>query len=283
MALKPLVYVVDAFAEQPFAGNPAAICLLEQPAGTDWMQAVAAEMNLSETAFLCPTAGRWALRWFTPTVEVDLCGHATLAAAHVLWELGRSDPGQPLEFQTKSGLLSVVRQGDGMWMDFPALPVTAATPPADVAQVLGAEPVWIGSNGMDLFVELADEAVVRTVCPDFVRLARYAFRGVIVTAPGSAGCDFVSRFFAPASGIPEDPVTGSAHCGLGPYWADRIGRSDLVGFQASTRGGIVRVRVRGDRVLLGGQALTVLRGHLCLPPTVNDGSWQVVGWSPPPP
>ena len=272
MAYKQPVYVVDAFAERPFVGNPAAICPLNAPASRAWMQFVAAEMNLSETAFAYCSDGRWYLRWFTPTVEVDLCGHATLAAAHVLCESGRSDLGQPLAFQTRSGTLTVVPGGYGYEMDFPALPVVPVLPPPGFSEAIGGVPDWTGTNGMDLFAEVADEATVRCLKPDFSKLARYAVRGVIVTARATE-YDFVSRFFAPASGIPEDPVTGSAHCALGPYWAHRLGQNDLIGFQASARGGQVRVSVRGDRVVLGGNAVTVLRGELELPGDASDGSW----------
>ena len=267
--MKQPVYVVDAFAERPFAGNPAAVCPLAGPATAAWMQQVAAEMNLAETAFLHPSDGGWSLRWFTPTVEVDLCGHATLAAAHTLWESGRAAIEKPLVFHTRSGALQVRRDGAGYQMDFPALPVTHSPPPRELSQTLDAMPVWVGTNAMDLFVELADEAAVRSLRPDITGLARYPVRGVIVTAR-AAETDFVSRFFAPACGIPEDPVTGSAHCALGPYWASRLARADLVGFQASARGGRVRVSVRGNRVVLGGTAVTVLRGELDVPIDLAD-------------
>ncbi|MEY4177239.1 MAG: hypothetical protein RLY70_813 [Planctomycetota bacterium] len=266
---KQPIYVVDAFTERPFAGNPAAVCPLAGPVTAAWMQQVAAEMNLAETAFLHQSNGQWNLRWFTPTVEVDLCGHATLAAAHTLWESGRAAIEQPLVFQTRSGALQVARDGAGYQMDFPALPVTQAPPPGELSQALDAIPVWVGTNGMDMFVELANEAAVRSLQPDMARLSRYPVRGVIVTAR-AAEADFVSRFFAPACGIPEDPVTGSAHCALGPYWASVLGRTDLVGFQASRRGGRVRVSVRGDRVILGGNAVTVLRGELDVPVDLSD-------------
>jgi PhzF family phenazine biosynthesis protein len=266
------IYVVDAFAERPFAGNPAAVCPLTGPADASWMQSVAAEMNHAETAFLYPTEGAWRLRWFTPTVEVDLCGHATLAAAHVLWESGRAQLGTPLSFQTRSGVLTVASSGERYEMNFPTLPVSEIQPPADFAKVLGAAPVWVGRNDMDLFAELSNEATVRFLKPDLSRLAGYPVRGVIVTAP-AAEFDFVSRFFAPASGVPEDPVTGSAHCALGPYWASKLGRTTLNGFQASPRGGRVRVTVRGERVLLGGGAVTVLSGELSVPPPPSDVPW----------
>jgi PhzF family phenazine biosynthesis protein len=268
-SIKQPIYIVDAFADRPFAGNPAAVCPLAVEASPAWMQRVAAEMNLSETAFVHQRHGRWNLRWFTPTVEVDLCGHATLAAAHALWESGIAPIGEPLLFHTRSGALKVVSDEGGYQMDFPALPVVRSQHPEDLSDTLGTTPVWVGTNSMDLFVELADEDIVRSLRPDMTRIARYPVRGVIVTARAAA-TDFVSRFFAPACGIPEDPVTGSAHCALGPYWAAKLGRNDLVGFQASARGGRVKVSVRGDRVVLGGTAVTVLRGDLAVPLERND-------------
>jgi PhzF family phenazine biosynthesis protein len=261
------IYVVDAFTDEPFRGNPAAVCPLPRPADAAWMQQVAAEMNLSETAFLYRQGDAWNLRWFTPTVEVDLCGHATLASAHLLWETNRAEAGSPIRFLTRSGPLGVVRSEAGYEMDFPARPVSLThAPPAALAEALGVAPVWVGTNGMDALAELEDEASVVALRPNFARLEALPVRGLIVTALASTGqgYDFVSRFFAPASGVPEDPVTGSAHCALGPYWAERLGKADLVGYQASRRGGRVRVGVRGNRVLLGGRAVTVLRGELTL-------------------
>jgi predicted PhzF superfamily epimerase YddE/YHI9 len=263
------VFCVDAFTAEPFAGNPAAVCLLEdEAADPGWMQRVAAEMNLSETAFLRPgaEAGRYGLRWFTPAVEVELCGHATLASAHVLWTEGLAEPGVQLRFDTASGQLAARRDPDGtIWLDFPATPAAPVDPPAGLLEATGAGARWVGASRFDYLVELEDEAAVRGLVPDPGTLGRLSVRGVIVTAPAGAaagGYDFVSRFFAPGAGIDEDPVTGSAHCTLGPYWAERLGRSELTGFQASARGGLVQVRPRGDRVLLGGQAVTVLRGQL---------------------
>lgn len=264
-SLSQPIYLVDAFAERPFEGNPAAVCPLQGPVSSRWMQSIAAEMNQAETAFLYPDGDVWRLRWFTPTIEVDLCGHATLAAAHTLWESGRAVRDKPLSFSTRSGVLRVSPTSNGYEMNFPALPVRAAEAPAELAEVLAAPPIWTGENGMDSFVELADEATVRSLQPDLHRLAKLPVRGVIVTARSSR-FDFVSRFFAPASGIPEDPVTGSAHCALGPYWANKIGRTELLGYQASARGGQVRVAVRGDRVLLSGNAITLLKGELSVAP-----------------
>jgi PhzF family phenazine biosynthesis protein len=257
------IFIVDAFAERPFAGNPAAVCPLDRPADDGWMQHVAAEMNLSETAFLVPEADCYRLRWFTPAVEVDLCGHATLASAHVLWETGRLAATAAARFRTKSGLLTATRDGEDIVLDFPAVAVEPCDAPAGLVEALTVEPLAVGRNRMDLLVELPSESGVRGVRPDFGRLATVPVRGVIVTAPSEdPAYDFVSRFFAPASGVPEDPVTGSAHCALGPYWGNRFGKTDLVGRQVSRRGGVVRVGVRGDRVHLGGRAVTVLRGEL---------------------
>jgi PhzF family phenazine biosynthesis protein len=258
------LFQVDAFTDRPFGGNPAAVCLLPQPAADRWMQQVATEMNLSETAFLVPADDGFHLRWFTPSVEVKLCGHATLASAHVLWEVGRLRPEEPARFHTRSGLLTAVRQDDGIRLDFPSLPPEPCPPPAGLADALGAAAVFTGKNGMDYLVDVGDEQVVRNLRPDMVRLAALPVRGVIVTAKGTGDpYDFVSRFFAPAAGIAEDPATGSSHCCLGPYWAGRLGKQDLLAYQASPRGGQLRVRVRGDRVHLIGRAVTVLRGELC--------------------
>jgi len=257
---------VDAFTDRPFAGNPAAVCVLPAPRDERWMRDVAREMNLSETAFLVRRDdGAYDLRWFTPAAEVDLCGHATLASAHVLWEDGHLTPHETARFHTRSGLLTATRTGDWIELDFPATPPKPTQPPADLARALGTEPLWVGSSRFDLLVLLRDERAVRELRPDIAALRELDARGVIVTAPAAgpeAGYDFVSRFFAPAVGVDEDPVTGSAHCALGPFWAERLGKDELVGYQASARGGIVRVRMQGDRVLLGGQAVTVMRGEL---------------------
>jgi PhzF family phenazine biosynthesis protein len=258
----PIVQI-DAFTDQPYAGNPAAVCVLLAPRPDAWMQAVAREMNLAETAFLLRQADGFSLRWFTPAAEVDLCGHATLASAHALWEQGLLAPAEPARFHTRSGLLTC-RQADG-WiaMDFPSTPAQVVAPPPDLAAALGATPVQVGRSPFDLLVELPDAAEVRTLRPDLTRLAQLDVRGVIVTALGDEpGYDFISRFFAPQVGVPEDPVTGSAHCCLGPFWGERLGKHELVGYQASARGGVVRVALAGERVVLSGQAVTVLRGEL---------------------
>jgi PhzF family phenazine biosynthesis protein len=258
----PLIQV-DAFTDTAFSGNPAAVCLLPGPAEAPWMQAVAREMNLSETAFLYPEEGAYRLRWFTPAVEVDLCGHATVASAHVLWETGRVPGGTRIEFLTRSGLLSAERRGAWIELDFPAKPVVAAEAPGDLLAALGTEGRVVGRNQFDYLVEVDAEQTVRRLAPDSRRLATLPVRGVIVTSRSQgSGWDFVSRFFAPGSGIDEDPVTGSAHCALGPFWGERLGKRELVGYQASARGGVVRVRLAGDRVHLGGQAVTILRGEL---------------------
>lgn len=258
---------VDAFTDRPFAGNPAAVCVLPGPAGERWMQSVAGEMNLSETAFLHPEGDGFRLRWFTPAVEVDLCGHATLASAHVLWEAGVITPGAQARFWTRSGLLTATRSDGWITMDFPARPVTPAPPPPELTRALRATVVAAGASAYDLLAEVASEAELRALAPDLQSVAQIPVRGVIVTSPSSTpGYHFVSRFFAPRAGVPEDPVTGSAHCTLAPYWAERLGRTQLVGYQASSRGGVVRVQVQGDRVLLAGQAVTVLRGELCAAP-----------------
>jgi len=257
------IFTVDAFSQQPFAGNPAAVCILGEVRDAAWMQAVAGEMNLAETAFLSRRAEGFDLRWFTPTVEVDLCGHATLASAHVLWEVGHLPPTGAARFHTRSGLLTATRRGARIEMDFPAEPDEPASPPSDLAKALGVTPIHVGRNRFDYLVEVASETIVRAVKPDLALLATLPVRGVIVTSRASSpGFDFVSRFFAPGAGIPEDPVTGSAHCCLGPFWRARLGKDGLVGYQASARGGVVQVRVQGERVILGGHAVTVLRGEL---------------------
>lgn len=250
------LHLVDAFTDRPFTGNPAAVRLGTRPPDETWMRLVAREMNLSETAFLHPVEGGFSLRWFTPSAEVDLCGHATLAAAFVLWETGALPAADPARFLTRSGWLTCTREGEWIAMDFPALPCVAAIPPEGLAAALGSEPRHCAGNGMDLLVEIEDEAVLRALRPDLARIAALPARGLIVTARSrQPGFDFVSRFFAPGVGVPEDPVTGSAHCALGPYWQAKLGRAELTGFQASTRGGVVRLEVRGDRVVLRGQAV----------------------------
>ena len=256
---------VDAFADRPFAGNPAAVCVLESPRPDAWMQDVAAEMNLAETAFLQKRGdGSYDLRWFTPVFEVDLCGHATLASAHALWESGALPAHETARFHTRSGLLTAQKTGDWITLDFPAEPASEVAPPAGLAEALGVALRWVGKNRFDYLIEVDSEATVRALQPDTTALLRIPARGFMVTAlADTPEFDFVSRFFGPEVGIVEDPVTGSAHCCLGPFWQARTGKSELTAFQASKRGGVVRVQVWGERVLLGGQAVTILRGTLC--------------------
>jgi PhzF family phenazine biosynthesis protein len=254
---------VDAFTTTPFAGNPAAVCVLPEPGDATWMQQVAREMNLAETAFLHRQEDGFSLRWFTPAVEVDLCGHATLASAHVLWEEGHLSAYEPARFHTRSGLLTATRDGAWINLDFPATPAAPADTPTDLLEALGAPAHWIGKTLFDYLVEVDSEATVRALTPDFTRLARIPARGVIVTSRSAAPeYDFVSRFFGPVVGINEDPVTGSAHSALTPYWAERLGKSEMTAYQASARGGVLRVRLNGERVIIGGQAVTTLRGEL---------------------
>lgn len=272
---------VDAFTDAPFSGNPAAVCMLPEPRASQWMQAVATEMNLSETAFLVARAdGAWDLRWFTPALEVDLCGHATLASAHVLWEDGYLAADAAARFRTRSGLLTArLGDDDEIWLDFPSRAPDPAEPPPELLTALGiatfdvsaggpttltgGRAIYVGRNREDWLVQVESPFEVEALSPDMEHLARIECRGVIVTAASAdEGVDFVSRFFGPRVGVPEDPVTGSAHCCLAPFWAELLGRSELVGWQASRRGGRVRVLAQGERVLLGGRAVTVLRGDL---------------------
>ncbi len=266
------LFHVDAFTDRPFAGNPAAVCLLPPGLSPEdsWLQGVAGEMNLSETAFLTKNPSGWGLRWFTPTTEVDLCGHATLASAHVLWESREADPAATLEFVTRSGRLYAAQsraRGAGLIeLDFPSEPAVSAAPPAGLLSSLGIlSAKFTGRNRFDYLIELGGEPELLALSPDFkcLREACSPARGVIVTAPSDdPQYDFVSRYFAPGYGIDEDPVTGSAHCCLGPFWAERLGRPDLTGYQASSRGGVVGVRLEGSRVALVGRAVTVARGEL---------------------
>lgn len=260
----PIVQV-DAFTNHPFAGNPAAVCILPEVRPDAWMRNVAREMNLSETAFLVPEDSGYRLRWLTPAVEVDLCGHATLASAHVLWEDGHLASGAQARFHTRSGLLLADRRGDWIEMDFPAKQGKAVDPPPGLLPALGLQPSdasAIERNQFDYLVEVDSEERLRSLSPDHSALRKVEARGVIVTARGSGEFDFVSRFFAPGAGVDEDPVTGSAHCALGPYWMKRLSKCEFTAYQASLRGGTVRVRIVGERVLLGGQAVTVMRAEL---------------------
>ena len=258
------IWQVDAFTDRPFAGNPAAVCILPEPRDPAWMQAIGREMNLSETAFLVRREnGSYDLRWFTPTVEVDLCGHATLASAHVLWERGLLRPDEEARFHTRSGLLTARRDGDWIELNFPSHETRPVEPPAALARALGAEPTRVGRSPFDYLVELASEEVVRNLTPDIGLVESLGLRGVIITARAStAPFDYVCRFFAPNGGVIEDPVTGSIQSALGPYWSAKLGKDDLLGYQASARGGTLRVRPRQGRVLIAGKAVTVLRGEL---------------------
>src|ERR1700720_73687 len=254
---------VDAFTNRPFAGNPAAVCVLPQPAPEEWMRDVAREMNLSETAFLTPQDGGYNLRWLTPSVEVDLCGHATVASAHVLWQDGHLPAGRQARFHTRSGLLLADQRGEWIELDFPVKIATVSEPPAELLPALGVEALAVAKNVFDYLVEVESEEILRGMSPDHSTLRKIPVRGVIVTARSSTpGFDFISRFFAPGSGIDEDPVTGSAHTALGPYWGGKLGKSEMTGYQASARGGVVRVRLNGDRIILGGQAVTVMQALL---------------------
>lgn len=273
------IRIIDAFTDQPFRGNPAAVCLVDSWPDEDWMQQVALEMSLSETAFAHPVDrpdADYALRWFTPAVETDLCGHATLATAHAL----HSDRGTPatVRFSTRSGVLVAHSFDDGsITLDFPAAPTVESPAPDGLASALGIEPVATYRTGAlrDLVVILSDEQAVRDLAPDLTAVAQIGrrddIRGVIVTAKARE-YDFISRFFAPNDGIPEDPVTGSAHTALAPYWASRLGKTVLTGLQASARTGVVQTEVRGDRVLLTGHAVTVLDGQLQLSSKAVAGS-----------
>jgi len=257
------IFLVDAFADAPFRGNAAAVCLPDRKLSDAWMQSLAQEMAQAETAFVQPLGDPFRLRWFTPSQEVDLCGHATLASAHILWEESLVPAETPIAFSTNSGNLVCSRNDGRIDMDFP-LEAAEPTEGQAIAEALHEQPAWTGANRMDWLVELPSEHLLRSLTPDFQAIARLGRRGVIVTAQAENGADydFVSRFFAPNAGVPEDSVTGSAHCALGPYWAAKLGNPSLTGFQASRRGGYVRVTVRDDHVVLSGHAVTTLRGEI---------------------
>ena len=259
------LYQVDAFTHTPFSGNPAAVSLLAEERPAKWMQHVAAEMNLSETAFLWPQAYGYSLRWFTPATEVKLCGHATLASAHVLWESGMLDQSLPAHFFTRSGKLTAVLQNDGIEMDFPASPAEPAEVSSDLLSAFGVEAIDTLRAGEKYLIVVEGEDQVRQLQPDFAALRQIPGRGVMITSQAEMNdFDFVSRYFAPWVGIDEDPVTGSAHCILGPYWAKKLGKTSLRAYQASARGGILNVRPEGERVYLRGRAVTVLSGELLI-------------------
>jgi predicted PhzF superfamily epimerase YddE/YHI9 len=260
----PLRYfIVDAFTDRPFSGNPAAVVPLTTWPADGWLQNVAMEMNLSETAYLVPDASGYRLRWFTPKVEVDLCGHATLASAAVLAHLGKLADGSHVSFTTRSGTLQAARRGNHFELDFPLTPAEERAPPPALLESLRVQPTYCGRTRFDYFVEVESEEILRSISPDYKTLAIVECRGVIVTAKSSdARFDFISRFFAPATGIDEDPVTGSAHCCLADHWAKRLGKTTMMAYQASPRGGMVQVELRGERVLLGGEAVVVAQGEL---------------------
>lgn len=264
---------VDAFTDRPFAGNPAAVCWLEHEAHATWMQAVAAEMNLSETAFVRRLGDNFELRWFTPTVEVDLCGHATLATAHALWSAGIASLEKTLRFQTRGGLLTCTREGDWIELDFPSTPASEPAPIESLADALGVTVVFAAKSRYYQLAVVESANIVRKIAPDFRKLGELPTKGVIVTARSDdARFDFLSRFFAPALGVNEDPVCGSAHCCLAPYWAEQLGKTQLMAYQASARGGVLRLRLAGNRVILGGQAVTVWGGELHAASIAANGS-----------
>lgn len=263
------LFVVDAFTDRPFAGNPAGVCVFDRYPPDEWLQLLGREVNLSETACLVRrTAAEFDLRWFTPAVEVALCGHATLGSAHALWEHGFADPGRMLTFHTRSGPLTAVRLASGeIELGFPVKPARATEPPAGLVEAIGTTPVWLGRNQFDYIAEVASDAELRRLTPDFGKLSAVECRGLIVTSRSDdPRFDFVSRFFAPGAGVNEDPVTGSAHCCLADYWGGKLGKTEMTGYQASARGGVVRVVRRGDRVALIGRAVTVSRGELLVQP-----------------
>jgi PhzF family phenazine biosynthesis protein len=257
------IYQVDAFTREPFRGNPAGVCVLPEPRDEAWMRNVAREMNLSETAFLVKEEDGFHLRWFTPAVEVEMCGHATLASAHILWETGILSSGEQARFHTLSGLLTAERLEEMIELNFPATPDRPVEAPPELGKALGVTPRYVGKSIFDYLVELDSEEAVRTLNPDFGLLKMVPIRGVMVTASSATpGFDFVSRFFAPAAGVDEDPVTGSAHCCLGPFWGRRLNRTEFTAYQVSARGGVVHVRLDGDRVRIGGDAVTVFAAEL---------------------
>lgn len=257
------LFIVDAFTAEPFQGNPAAVCLLKPDASAQWMQALAEEMNLSETAFIQTRTDGYHLRWFTPRYEVDLCGHATLASAHVLWQNNIAAAKQPIRFHTRSGLLTASKEKETIKLDFPATPVQAQAPMPKLAAALGCEVLEYGQTRFDLFARVDSAQTLRDLTPDFQALLEIKTRGLMVTSPSDLSeYDFLSRFFAPSAGINEDPVTGSAHCALATYWSTRLGKKHLRGFQASRRGGCVDMKLHDDRVELGGRAVTVMAGEL---------------------
>jgi len=257
------LFQVDAFTDRPFTGNPAAVVIVEDNPDPDWMLRVAQEMNLSETAFVFPLGDHFGLRWFTPRTEVELCGHATLSAAHILWETGTVPVAQVITFNTLSGLLGAERDGEWITLDFPANPLTPEELPEGVIAAVGGRPVFSGVSGEKWLLDYSHEAEILALTPDFSALCNIPGRGLIVTSRADQnGVDFVSRYFAPWIGVNEDPVTGSAHTILGPYWGDKLGKLEMTARQVSARGGLLRVRLAGGRVFISGQAVTVFKGEL---------------------
>ncbi len=257
------LYQVDAFTDKPFAGNPAAVCILEKAADENWMQQVALEMNLSETAFLFPEKDGFNLRWFTPTAEVELCGHATLATAHTLWEQNIIEANKSAYFYTKSGKLTAVKLDNLIELNFPATKPIKTDSPDKLLEALGCVALYVGKNKFDYLIEVGSAETVRKIAPNFSLLKKIDVRGVIVTAQSDIDkYDIISRFFAPAVGVDEDPVTGSAHCTLSPYWSDKLGKNELKAYQASNRGGELTIVYHGDRVLLRGEAVTMMKIEL---------------------
>ena len=262
--MKQQVIQVDAFTNRAFQGNPAAVCVLPSPQDERWMQSVAREMNLSETAFLLKQDRHYSLRWFTPTTEVPLCGHATLASAHVLWTEGYASTGQEIKFETKSGVLSAKYRDDWIELNFPVNRSQDIPPITKLSAALGVPLKTVLYNSLGYLVEVASARQVEQLQPNFTLLKQLPISNVIVTSKSQDSTyDFVSRFFAPGLGVDEDPVTGAAHCCLAPYWRDRLHKNQFLAYQASSRGGVVKVDYDGgDRVTLSGQAVTVMRGEL---------------------
>jgi PhzF family phenazine biosynthesis protein len=262
--MKIQIQTVDAFANKPFSGNPAGVCVLDSPLDENVMINIAAEMNLSETAFLNKKDdGSYSLRWFTPAVEVDLCGHATLASSHILWETGKENKSDTLMFHTRSGVLKANYVNGEIELDFPAIESKPADIPDGLVKAIGIKPIAVNKTEWHYIAELDSEEAVRNASPDFGLLTSLDVFGTIITAKARmSGFDFVSRFFAPSKGVPEDPVTGSAHCALAPYWANRLGKNSFKAFQVSKRGGILGVRIEGERVYLKGNAVTMLNGTI---------------------
>jgi len=257
------IFQVDAFTNKAFSGNPAAICILKEPKEEGFMQSLAKEMNLSETAFLLEKEDGYSLRWFTPSMEIDLCGHATLASAYVLWENGNLSRDKEAKFYTKSGILKAKIVDNWIQLDFPALSQEPFDPPKGLIEALGIEPIYIGKSKSNYLIQVESEDEVRNMKPNYNEIMNIPMHGVMVTSISkSPEYDFVSRFFAPEAGIFEDPVTGSAHCCLGPFWKGKLGKDTFMAYQASHRGGRLKVQVADDRVLLSGEAVMIFRGEL---------------------